>query len=138
MHPKKIELIARALIIQDTKVLLCQNRERGYWYLPGGHIEPGEAAADALKREILEELGETCRVGPLLLTHELRFVQQRKPRHEVSLVFRVERKRKAAPKSQERDIEFAFFDSNSIEAIDLKPKSMVEWIRTQSAFWLSE
>lgn len=138
MHPKKIELIARALIIQDTKVLLCQNRERGYWYLPGGHIEPGEAAADALKREILEELGETCRVGPLLLTHELRFVQQGKPRHEVSLVFRVERKRKGAPKSQERDIEFALFDPNSIETIDLKPKSMVDWIRTQSAFWLSE
>ena len=98
----------------------------------------GEAAADALKREILEELGETCRVGPLLLTHELRFVQQGKPRHEVSLVFRVERKRKGAPKSQERDIEFAFFDSNSIETINLKPKSMVDWIWTQSAFWLSE
>ncbi len=30
---------------------------RGRWALPGGHIEADEAAEDALKREILEEVG---------------------------------------------------------------------------------
>jgi 8-oxo-dGTP diphosphatase len=42
------------------QVLLVQRGKapsQGLWSLPGGHIEPGEAAADALHREIAEETG---------------------------------------------------------------------------------
>ncbi len=45
-----IETIARAVILRRAHVLLCQNKEHGYFYLPGGHVEFGETAADAVKR----------------------------------------------------------------------------------------
>ena len=32
-------------------------RHSGQWALPGGRLEPGESAADAARREILEEVG---------------------------------------------------------------------------------
>ncbi|MBQ9747324.1 MAG: NUDIX domain-containing protein [Clostridia bacterium] len=39
--------------------VLCRHRERATWEIPGGHIEPGESALDAARRELFEETGAT-------------------------------------------------------------------------------
>jgi 8-oxo-dGTP diphosphatase len=49
-------------MIENGRVLLCHRSPNRRWYpdvwdLPGGHVEPGEGAADALGRELCEELG---------------------------------------------------------------------------------
>ncbi|MGI9387347.1 MAG: NUDIX hydrolase [Methyloligellaceae bacterium] len=47
-----------AAIFRDGRVLLvkrAKGRLRDLWSLPGGHIEPGEPALDAIHREIFEE-----------------------------------------------------------------------------------
>lgn len=88
--PKKIELIARALISRGGKVLVCRSVEAGHCYLPGGHVEPGESAHDALIREMDEETGAIVRVGDLALIQEHRFQQGGRERHEINLVFHVE------------------------------------------------
>lgn len=41
------------------KLVFCRHRERATWEFPGGHIEAGESALQAAKRELNEETGAT-------------------------------------------------------------------------------
>ncbi len=65
-----LEVVALVLTRGDT-VLLAQrppaDRLAGKWEFPGGKVEAGERAEDALVREIAEELGIKIAVtGPLM------------------------------------------------------------------------
>ena len=68
---RRIEGAAAVLIDGAGRFLLAQRPPgkvyEGYWEFPGGKIEPGESAADAMRRELHEELGiEVGRVCPWL------------------------------------------------------------------------
>jgi ADP-ribose pyrophosphatase YjhB (NUDIX family) len=41
----------------EARVLLHRHKRLGIWLQPGGHVDPGESAADAALRETLEETG---------------------------------------------------------------------------------
>ena len=57
-----------AIIYGETKekVLLTRRSDNGRWCLPGGGMDPGESAAEACAREVLEETGLIVRVGRLV------------------------------------------------------------------------
>lgn len=61
---------AVGVAIEDGYVLLHRMDDADYWILPGGRVEFGETSADALKREMQEELGRTVEVGRLLWVAE--------------------------------------------------------------------
>lgn len=44
-----------AIFNADDKVLLTRRADNGQWCLPSGAMEPGESAAEACAREVLEE-----------------------------------------------------------------------------------
>jgi 8-oxo-dGTP diphosphatase len=63
-----LRFVAAALIVKAGDVLICQRRPDQpmalQWEFPGGKIEQGESAEQALARELNEELGITARIGP--------------------------------------------------------------------------
>ena len=65
---RQIRTAARALIIQDQKVLAIKMRDRtGIFYiLPGGGQKHGETLRQSLERECLEEIGTKVDIGELL------------------------------------------------------------------------
>lgn len=71
ISPATNRSVARVLIFDERdRVLLLfdPDPERGgYWYPPGGRIEPGESPEDAARREVAEEIGLDTEIGPLLL-----------------------------------------------------------------------
>lgn len=54
-------------MVKDNRLLICQRSEAGdfpgKWEFPGGKVEPGEQAAEALRRELDEELGVRAEIG---------------------------------------------------------------------------
>ncbi len=57
-----------ALFIDDGRILAMHDERSPYFYLPGGRVELGERAEDAVIREVKEELGiDAAIVRPLWL-----------------------------------------------------------------------
>jgi 8-oxo-dGTP diphosphatase len=61
MRQQRVEVAAAVILRADGRFLLAQRPAgkayAGYWEFPGGKIERGESADDALRRELHEELG---------------------------------------------------------------------------------
>jgi len=64
---KQVRLVVVALILRGREVLICQRRPDQpmalKWEFPGGKMEPGESAEEALARELDEELGIDAKIG---------------------------------------------------------------------------
>ena len=72
-----MHLVVVAAVIEDDGRFLLTLRPKGthledHWEFPGGKCEAGETLAQALRRELHEELAIVADVGPLMhsVTHE--------------------------------------------------------------------
>ena len=60
-----IRIVAAVIRDAEGRWLLVRKRGTSVFMQPGGKLEPGEAAADALVRELAEELGLRVGIGQL-------------------------------------------------------------------------
>lgn len=85
MRARRLRVVA-AVIRRGDAILVTRRPDRpgrpGQWEFPGGKLEAGEGEAEALRRELREELGCEAEVGRLLLRHRHRY-----PDVEVDLAF---------------------------------------------------
>ncbi len=107
-----------AAIVENGKVLLVRRRrepEAGCWGLPGGKVDPFERVADAVAREIHEELGIT--IKPIDLLCVVDQIDRARGQHWIAPVFRVDRY-DGTPAIQEPDAlsDLGWFDLDSLPA----------------------
>jgi 8-oxo-dGTP diphosphatase len=70
---KRIEVVAAIIHDTEGRIFATQRGSgdwKDWWEFPGGKIEPGETAEQALHREIWEELETRIIIGELLYTIE--------------------------------------------------------------------
>ncbi len=74
MSQPNVTRVVAAYIEERGKVLVQQRPAHkargGFWELPGGKVDPGESDADALKRELHEELSIKADIHDEIARHE--------------------------------------------------------------------
>lgn len=137
----KFELCVRVVIQQNGKILVCRNKEKNYYFFPGGHIKFGESAKEALERELKEELYISIKTISFIGAIENVFKEEGKRHHELNLVFNVETA-KVEDRSKEDHIDFVFFDTKRFTKEIIFPfklrDNIIKWLRDKKLFWASE
>ncbi|MFY0591231.1 NUDIX domain-containing protein [Roseivirga sp.] len=89
IYGEKLRIRVSGVCIKDEKILLVHHKSLGetgsLWAPPGGGMEYGESAEEALKREYKEETGLSIEVDRFLFVHEY----LAPPLHGIELFFLV-------------------------------------------------
>jgi 8-oxo-dGTP pyrophosphatase MutT (NUDIX family) len=121
-----LTLGVRALIIDgEGRVFLVKHSYVAGWHLPGGGIEPGETALDALARELAEE-GNIELTGPPVL-HGIYFNRRASRRDHVALFVVQAFRQQAAPVPNGEIVAHGFF------AVDDMPNDTTAGTRARLA-----
>jgi 8-oxo-dGTP diphosphatase len=123
----------RAIIHDDNYILLARGKDSNNTFLPGGHIELGEKAEDALIREIKEELGVDSTIQSFMGAVENSWLKYNEWHHEINLIFRLNipgLQKINNPVSLEDHIKFLWSDADNIEKNDILPRSLIALIKS--------
>ncbi|WP_162941038.1 NUDIX domain-containing protein [Photobacterium salinisoli] len=130
---------SRALIEVQGKVLLVRRVGEAFTFLPGGHVDAGEAAVQAVAREIREETGLTAEIGDLIGIAENDWQENGQHQTEIALVFRGRLAGIDEPAdivSKEPHIEFIWADKLQLDAHQLHPVALRDIIRDDTCDYL--
>ena len=127
-----IEVIVRSVIVHDGRLLVAKAPDEEHTFLPGGHVETGEGMVDALRRELREELGIECRVGPYLGVVEHAWRGPDGQHFEINHCFIVNCPEIAGRKdlrSLEEPLDFGWVPLSELESRDLRPRPLISLVR---------
>ena len=76
-----LQTVVAAVIRRDGQLLICRRKPEELhplkWEFPGGKVEAGESAPEALRRELDEELAIDATIGGEIERHEYRYPGKR-------------------------------------------------------------
>lgn len=138
---KQIEVLVRAIFQRDGKFLVCQKIGRNYYFFPGGHVEFGEDAEQALSRELKEELGIKVKKFSFIGGVEHTFTEDKKFHHEINLAFWSPAKNITA-ESAEDHLRFSWISKGKMAESKIYPtalkRAVLKWMKDKKLFWSSQ
>ena len=129
------------VVIKDDKLLMVDICNSGFYCLPGGHIHLGEDSYTAVKREINEEIGITCKSTRLISIIENFFKTKNREMHEVCYFFVIEPNEDIPTEDYEivendqgelKLLQFKWCPLSELDKVDFRPKNMVNKLKHQN------
>jgi 8-oxo-dGTP pyrophosphatase MutT (NUDIX family) len=116
------QLVVGAVIVNDGRVFV---HRRGYdrvlfpgcWDIPGGHVDPGESALDALRRELEEETGWRLRRVISDLGEVSWIGSDGEPRLELDYLVEVEGDLEMPRLERPKHVEFAWLGADELDRL---------------------
>jgi len=140
-YKNKIEILVRAIIQNNGKVLVCRKIGKRYYFFPGGHITFGENIKQALAREIKEELGLFIKDYSFIGALENIYIEDLEKHHEIILVFEV-KVDNLKLQSKENHLEFFLKDEKEFIKEKVLPatlkRAVLKWLKDKKPFWVNE
>jgi 8-oxo-dGTP diphosphatase len=128
-------LVAAGAILERGRVLLTRRKAgthlEGYWELPGGKVQPGEDPREALRRELLEELGIEVTVGEII---DVTFHRYEDAQKAVLLLFFEATRLAGSPEPRAIDVAaFEWADARGLEPDRFPPadRAVLEKLRAK-------
>ena len=111
---------AVCLLERDGRLLMLRQPHREGWSLPGGLLSRGESAADAVQRELVEEIGVRVLVGrPITVVVD-------SPLRRVDVIFRVEVTGDIGERVGGEATSARWLDPNEILEVDAPTRQILE------------
>lgn len=135
----KLNVRTAGIIIHNNKLLVHRNINEEHYALIGGRIGIGENSEDALKREILEELGKEIEIIENVATIENFFEMKSHKYHEIMFVHKIEFTDEEDKKTQDtiKNIEgkeylkYEWLNLDKIDEYPLKPQVIKEILKSK-------
>lgn len=119
------------LVIKEEKLLTVNICDNGFYCLPGGHVHLGESSAEAIEREIKEEVNLTCKSKRLLAiienffgkTHEVCYYYVISPNEDIEV------KDYSIVENDEgelKNLEFKWIALDELKNHDFRPSVLIE------------
>ncbi len=143
-NKNNIHVLSRAVIIDQEHILLCKTLDlpQSFYFLPGGHIEHGESAEEAVLRELIEETGAKCRIKRFLSCLEHSFEPGHSSichNHEYNFIFEAESSPLKAHNiipQMEDHIKLVWIPLSEIAKIDFRPEPLQtlipQWLKSDA------
>jgi len=125
------------IIIHDNKILLHKNINEEHYALIGGRVAIGESSEEALKREVMEEMGKEVDIIEGLTTVENFFEMKDSKYYEILFVHRLEFKDGQDKKILDtiKNVEgkdyliYEWIDIDEIDKYPLRPKVIKDMLK---------
>ncbi len=117
-----------AIIEAEGKILLHKFVDADYCFLPGGRVQIGETAQEAIMRELEEELDVKIITTSLPFIAENFFEYGAETFHEISLFFRIDGSALKLPTNNEirGKVQFFWRNGSDIADLNLQPEFLRE------------
>lgn len=121
-------------VVKDNKLLMVDICDNGFYCLPGGHIHLGEDSMTAMKREIGEEVGITCKSIKLVALAENFFKAKKGNMHEVCYFYVIEPNENIKTEDYQvvendegelKPLHFKWCPIDQIDKVDFRPKELI-------------